>query len=119
MPIKVTYTTIKTKEDGPNEFFPEKFWSRPEIVSHIETTYKETEKLLSTDHSLSEDAMTSVWIEYWDSQESCDQYLSDPLFADAIKARIEYRTLHEIQFNADTQEIDINKISVGSYYTVE
>ena len=114
MPIKVTYTTIKPE---PNMmFFPEQFWGRPEIVSYIKTTYQDTGKLLATDHSLSTDELTSIWIEYWDSQESCDQYLADEMFVAAINSRTEYRTLNNIQFSADTQEVDISQISVGSYY---
>ena len=110
MTVKITYTSTRPAKEIA--FYAEEFWSLPEIISHMKTTYEDTGKLLGTSFEDSEDTLTHVWIEYWDSQESIDQFLADTYLNQGMTARTEYRNQNGIVMTSVTEQVDSAPIGV-------
>jgi len=113
MPIKVTVTS--TRPSGDVRFSPNDFWKAPEIISHIQTVYENTGKLLFTTNidlppGGEMPKLTNIWIEYWDSQESIDQYWSDPMFTDEYELRRNYKAANNIITTVIVDQISENEV---------
>ena len=108
MPIKVTYTT--TRPSGEVRFSPNNFWKTPEVISHVQTVYENTGKLLFTTNidlpiGGQMPKLTNIWIEYWDSQESIDQYWSDPMFTGDNELKKSYKAANNIVTTITSEEV--------------
>jgi len=112
MPIKVTTTT--TRPSTAIKYFGEEFWSLPEVISHVKTTYEDTHKLLSTAFEDSADSLTHVWTEYWDSQTSVEEFWKDSLISPTISARNDYRTQNGIVMTYVIEQVD--SAPMGVFY---
>ena len=112
MPIKVTATI--TRPSTAIKYFGEEFWSLPEVISHVKTTYEDTQKLLSTSFEDSADSLTHVWTEYWDSQTSVEEYWGDTFLNPKIADRNNYRTQNGIDMTYVIEQVD--SAPVGVFY---
>jgi hypothetical protein len=112
MPIKVTATM--TRPSTAIKYFGEEFWSLPEVISHVKTTYEDTQKLLSSSYQDSEDLLSFVWTEYWDSQTSLDEFCSDPFLLPTMVERNNYRTQNGIERTQVIKQVD--SAPVGVFY---
>jgi hypothetical protein len=110
MPIKVTATM--TRPSTAIKYFGEEFWSLPEVISHVKTTYEDTQKLLSTSFEDSADSLTHVWTEYWDSQTSVEEYWGDTFLNPKIADRNNYRTQNGIDMTYVIEQVDSAPLGV-------
>ena len=113
MPIKVTYTT--TRPSGEVRFSPNDFWKTPEIISYVQTVYENTGKLLFTTNidlppGGEMPKLTNIWIEYWDSQESVDQYWSDPMFTGDNELKKSYKAANNIVTTINVEHISEDEV---------
>ena len=104
MPVKITYTTNRPSKYIA--FYGEEFWKLDEIVSYMKATYEDTGKLLYTSFEDSEDTLTHTWIEYWDSQESAEQFWADSFLNQGMVTRSNYRTENNIVMTHVIENID-------------
>ena len=95
MTVKITYTSIRPSTDI--KFYSGEFWSLPEVISYMKTTYEDTQKLLSTSFEDSEDLLTHVWTEHWDSQTSIEEFWKDTFLQPALVERNNYRIQNGIE----------------------
>jgi len=112
MTLKVTHTS--TRPSTNIAFYGEEFWSLAEIVSYIKQTYEDTGKLLGTAFIVSSDALTHTWIEYWDSQESVDQFESDSFLNQDMNSRTAYRSQNGIELSIVIESVETAPL--GVYY---
>jgi hypothetical protein len=113
MPIKVTVTL--TRPSGAVRFSPNNFWKTPEVISHLQTVYENTGKLLfTTSIDLPPGGempkLTNIWIEYWDSQESVDQYWSDPMFTGDNELKKSYKAANNIVTTIIVEQISESEV---------
>jgi hypothetical protein len=112
MPIKITYTATRPSYDIA--FSDDDFWGLSEIVSHMENTYETTGKLLSTSFDDS-DKLVHIWIEYWNTMESLEEFLADTLLNQGMASRDQYRKENNIKTTYVTEDVSIDSVPVGVF----
>jgi len=112
MPIKVTYTSTRPSSDV--EFSNDNFWGSFEVISHMENTYETTGKLLSTAFDESGE-LNYVWVEYWNTLQSLEEFLSDTLLNQGMASRNQYREENNIKTTYVTEDVSIDSVSVGVF----
>ena len=115
MPIK--YTCTVTRPSGDVRFFQgnDNFWELPETVSYVTNTYESTGKLLST-ACTDLDQLTTVWIEYWDTTESMNEFLADTFLDQRTVETNQHRQENNITVTHATEEVSIDSVPVGVFY---
>lgn len=84
----ITKTTIYTRPN-PDVAFPES--AKPELQSHINTTYRgATAKMISKSQAISEDLRTLTTATVFSDKAALDEFENDPVRSDYIATRDAY-----------------------------
>ena len=93
--------TVKIKQTRPNtdvEFYSvtESSYMSDSDVSYVESTYRDTEKLVSTSASLSDNQLELTKTLVYKDEASKDEHISDSVTQDFVGDMIEYNTTNNI-----------------------
>jgi hypothetical protein len=80
--------------------YPDTPWytESDEYKTHVDETYHSSGKIISSTAELDEDGLVLTKVVEWDSEESRNEFINDPIVIAEYAPRLEYQTLHGIVF---------------------